>query len=422
MSTDTHEACSLPNTTVLIVDDEPASLNLLQRTLRGAYRVLRAMGGSEGLDVMERHAVSVVVADQRMPGMTGVEFLTETSQRFPNTQRILITGYTDREGLIDAINAGRVYGYVAKPWHPDVLLSMLRRAVDTHHLICLKDHLLKDLREKNRDLERLLEETRILQEEKVQSERWATLGKMAGMVAHDLRNPLAAIRCQAGLALEEVRLEDGSERSLLCLLRQVERMNQYIDELLLFSKPDSSRAEFRPYEVKALAAALGEAFAERFRQTKIRFEARLHYTGTCRMQPARIYRVLENLLKNALEATGQGGRILLETGEVSGGSVLIRVVDSGPGIPVEAREGLFEPFVSLNKPSGTGLGLAIVKKIVQEHGGQVWIEKGEYGGACFTIRLNQGVHQARAEGDGVEHERTKEAGRVAPGGRLGQAG
>jgi len=354
--------------------------------------------------------------------MTGVEFLTETSQRFPNTQRILITGYTDREGLIDAINAGRVYGYVAKPWHPDVLLSMLRRAVDTHHLICLKDHLLKDLREKNRDLERLLEETRILQEEKVQSERWATLGKMAGMVAHDLRNPLAAIRCQAGLALEEVRLEDGSERSLLCLLRQVERMNQYIDELLLFSKPDSSRAEFRPYEVKALAAALGEAFAERFRQTKIRFEARLHYTGTCRMQPARIYRVLENLLKNALEATGQGGRILLETGEVSGGSVLIRVVDSGPGIPVEAREGLFEPFVSLNKPSGTGLGLAIVKRIVQEHGGQVWIEKGEYGGACFTIRLNQGVHQARAEGDGVEHERTKEAGRVAPGGRLGQAG
>ena len=116
---------------VLIVDDEQESLNLLNRTLRGMYETSLARDGREGLRSLERNPVAAVISDQRMPGMTGVEFLAEASRRCPYTQRILLTGYTEVEGIIDAINAGHVFGYLSKPWHPDDLLATLRRAVET---------------------------------------------------------------------------------------------------------------------------------------------------------------------------------------------------------------------------------------------------------------------------------------------------
>lgn len=376
-------------TTVLIVDDEIGSLELLHRTLRGFYRVLRACNGSDGLHCLELNAVAVVIADQRMPGLTGVEFLSKSARMYPQTQRILLTGYTEVEGVIDAINEGRVFGYLAKPWHPNDLLTMLKKAEEMYHLLGLKERLLNELRQKNRELERLLAETKELQAAKVQAERWAAIGKLSGMVAHDLRNPLAAIQCHTGLLREGVFSEKLLERSTRSILNQVQKMSHYIEDLLLFAKPVNPHSYRRPYAIPALIASLQEAFSERCRRRNIALEIRGEFTGSCYVNPSQVYRVLSNILDNAVEAAGRDGRIRVTTEAMDAGEIRVRVEDSGPGISPEIRQNLFEPFVTHNKASGTGIGLAVVKKIIQEHGGRVWEEKGGLGGACFCLVLPQ---------------------------------
>jgi signal transduction histidine kinase len=375
---------------VLIVDDEQESLNLLNRTLRGLYGTFLARDGWEGLRSLERNPVAAVISDQRMPGMTGVEFLAEASRRCPYTQRILLTGYTEVEGIIDAINAGHVFGYLSKPWHPDDLLATLRRAVETYQLLKDKDRLLSDLQQKNEELRGVLEQTRRLEYEKLQAERWAALGKLAGMVAHDLRNPLTAIQCQAGLLRDEAVAGADQARSVHAILDQVQRMGHTIDELLLFATPEDERSSPRPYDLSALVASLQEAFSLRCKAKGVCLTTRLDYEGTLWIRPSQVYRVLENIVRNALDAVGERGEILISSEKTTGEEVVIRVADSGSGVPGSIRGSLFEPFVTLDKPGGTGLGLAIVKKIVCEHGGRVWEAPWGLKGACFHLALPLG--------------------------------
>ncbi len=121
---------------MLVVDDEPDNLDLLYRTFRREFRVLRAESGVAALDVLsDEGEVAVIISDQRMPEMKGTEFLSKTVPNFPDTVRIILTGFTDVEDLVEAINAGQVYQYITKPWDPDELKYVVNRASETYELI-----------------------------------------------------------------------------------------------------------------------------------------------------------------------------------------------------------------------------------------------------------------------------------------------
>ncbi|MEL6222056.1 MAG: response regulator [Cyanobacteria bacterium J06627_8] len=118
---------------ILVVDDEPDNLDLLYRTFRRDFRVLRANSGVEALNILrDEGEVAVIISDQRMPEMKGTEFLSKTVPQFPNTVRIILTGFTDVEDLVEAINAGQVYKYITKPWDPDELQHVVSHAADTY--------------------------------------------------------------------------------------------------------------------------------------------------------------------------------------------------------------------------------------------------------------------------------------------------
>jgi sigma-B regulation protein RsbU (phosphoserine phosphatase) len=121
--------------TILIVDDEPANLQKLRRTLINRYPVLAAGSGTEALDlVRSRNDIAVIIADQRMPDMSGVELLRYSLDLLPQAIRIILTGYTDVDTLIEAINYCRVFRYIVKPWDPPDLLLTVERALETRHL------------------------------------------------------------------------------------------------------------------------------------------------------------------------------------------------------------------------------------------------------------------------------------------------
>ena len=120
--------------TVLIVDDEPRVLDSLEAVLAAEFRVLRAGGGDAALEILAHDDVAVVVTDYRMPGMTGVELLRRSLDVAPDAMRIVLTAYTDVDSVMDAINTGHVYHFIAKPWDPNELTVIVRRATERHRL------------------------------------------------------------------------------------------------------------------------------------------------------------------------------------------------------------------------------------------------------------------------------------------------
>lgn len=120
---------SKPARTLLLVDDEASILSALKRQLRGrGYEILTAASGSEGIEILGRHSVDVIVSDQRMPGMTGVEFLRTVKQMFPETVRIVLSGFTELQSVTDAVNEGAIYKFLTKPWEDDRLLEHIEEA------------------------------------------------------------------------------------------------------------------------------------------------------------------------------------------------------------------------------------------------------------------------------------------------------
>lgn len=119
---------------ILIIDDEAANLRLLRRVLGDEYEIFAAQGGQEGLEILKDENVSLIITDQRMPGMSGVQVLEASQNIRPDAIKILLTGYTDIQALIDAINSGNVYKYIQKPWDAEDLRLTVKRALEVYDL------------------------------------------------------------------------------------------------------------------------------------------------------------------------------------------------------------------------------------------------------------------------------------------------
>ena len=132
---------------ILLVDDEPEILFSLRGLLRREFDLHTANSGAEALEVLHKHPVHVIMTDQRMPAMTGVELLRRARGECPEAIRMIFTGYADIKAVIDAVNQGQIYRYLTKPWDPDELLAVLRQACDYYDHIAERRRLLRDLRE-----------------------------------------------------------------------------------------------------------------------------------------------------------------------------------------------------------------------------------------------------------------------------------
>ncbi|MGB2924130.1 MAG: SpoIIE family protein phosphatase [Limnothrix sp.] len=134
---------------LMIVDDEMDNLDLLHRTFRRDFIVFRAVGAPEALEILEQEGeMAIIISDQRMPIMNGTEFLSRTVDRFPDTIRILLTGYTDVDDLVGAINSGKVFKYITKPWQPDDLILAIQQAAETYKVLKQRtNHLQRALRQ-----------------------------------------------------------------------------------------------------------------------------------------------------------------------------------------------------------------------------------------------------------------------------------
>jgi diguanylate cyclase (GGDEF)-like protein len=170
---------------VLVVDDEEENILAFQLNFRHDFTVDAATSGAEALERLADRTYAVVVTDQRMPGMSGVELLERTVDTYPHLIRIIVTGYTDNQSLIDAINMGRIYKYVTKPWSRDEMAVTIKRAIEAYSLALENDRLLLELQSKNEELEQTVaERTRKLREANARLHQLAITDGLTGLFNH----------------------------------------------------------------------------------------------------------------------------------------------------------------------------------------------------------------------------------------------
>lgn len=190
---------------VLAVDDEPNIVSALRRTLRSrGFTVHTALGGAQGLELLESQPVDAIISDMRMPEMTGAQFLQAARQKTPEAVRILLTGYADITSTIEAVNNGEIFRYLSKPWDDDVLLSVLHDGLERKRLARERDQLLALTREQNAQLAAHAEQL----EDKVR-ERTADLQKANERIGADFQG---TVKMLSTILEKRPGLTDGSSR------------------------------------------------------------------------------------------------------------------------------------------------------------------------------------------------------------------
>jgi len=235
------------------------------------------------------------------------------------------------------------------------------------------------------DDSRLMEENVRLERELAERERMASLGRMAATVAHEIKNPLSAIKSIAQVMREDEHLNKDYSRDLSLIVGETDRLSQSVTQLLSFARRESPAEQ--ALGTDELLRSVVDLFRANAREHGIGLEYQIRDDAQLSGKCVSVLRdALSNLLLNALQATSPGGKISLAAA-LDNADLLISVQDTGPGVPLELREQIWEPFFT-TRQRGTGLGLAIVRKRVQEVGGTASLGgAANGGGALFFLRV-----------------------------------
>ncbi len=371
---------------VVIIDDESNILASLRRLfLHEPFDVLTTSHPFEAMEILSKNPVKVVISDQRMPVVSGVQFLKEVKDSYPDIIRILLTGHADMDAAEAAVNVGQVYRFLTKPWEPEELRRAVHQAIDRYDLAFERRQLFEQLDAKNKELIDANNKLQRLYEK--QKEFTST-------VSHELRTPLASIKMALDIIISGTPgpMTPDQLNFLSKAKSNVDRLNRLINDILDLSKLEAGKLEMRLVSGDLNSALLESIDSQRLvaENKKLLLTSNLESgIPAVVFDKDRLAQVMANLLSNALKFTEKGNIVVKSVVCYERNCVEISVEDTGPGIKAEDLSRLFEKFQQLessayNKSGGTGLGLAISKMIVEKHGGKIWAES-EYGKGTKVI-------------------------------------
>lgn len=351
---------------ILYVDDEPSNLIVFEAAFEETFNVYTAANADEALDFLKSHPVPVVVADQRMPDMTGVEMFGLIRTVYPHTQRVILSGFADSDAIIEAINEGQVFQFVRKPWQRVELLSVLHRALDAHDLAL---------------------QNSVLTERLLVSERSAMLGQATGRIAHEMANQLNILPL-IELIEDEYRQDDQLQQFAEVARKTYERLVELIDEVKAFMRFETGGVELKPLSldesIHELASFVRFSRTVPQEQLSIDVRARPVILGN----KLKLHQVLVNLIKNASDAIADRHdghiQVVLEADDCD---ARITVSDNGSGISPQNLDRIWEPFFSTKGDAGNGMGLDVARRLIAAHDGQIHCNSDLGKGTRFIIRI-----------------------------------
>jgi len=339
---------------ILVVDDEERSVKYFKKYFCEDYKILTASSAKDALEILSRKSseVGVLVSDQKMPKLSGVELLSEVKVKYPNIVRILTTAYADLDDNIAAINQSNVFGYLKKPWELDTVKSVLDKAFDKFN-----DNL--------------------------------SVKTLGGSIAHEIRNPLNTISLSLSHIKsfvensDETRKDSALDKQIIEMVEfasnSIKRANDLIDKTLAgLNNKEIDKNSFQHLDVFSIIQKVISEYGY-----KNKHEAQIIRnilpkkikSFTFKGDETLFMYIFFNLIKNSLYYQNYCANFKIDVKiQSKKNSNIVRFRDNGPGIESEKLELIFENFITSNKKGGTGLGLPFCRKVMKSFGGSIRCE------------------------------------------------
>lgn len=354
---------------ILFIDDEVNNLHAFKAAFRYDYQVSVAASADEAEKWLDENEADIIMCDQRMPGKTGVEFFSTIVKKFPRPIRILVTGYTDIESVIKAINLGHVFRYINKPWNEAEIKSSVEEAYRYY--------------KQSIELESKVTEL---------TSAYKELDNFAYSVSHDLKGPLMSIMGAMNIVNNTT---DKNDETVLLMLDLIEKasaqLNEFIENMHVYYKNKRGQLLIDNIDLEEIKREIEVLHGLKCLQEHIRLNISIQGNrGYFRTDATKVKVIVNNLVSNALKyqrPEEPDKQVNIEF-TLNGEELTIVVSDNGMGIEDQFMRNIFDLFFrATTEASGSGFGLYNVKEIVTLLGGTINVESKLNFGSTFTVKL-----------------------------------
>ena len=403
---------------ILIVDDSPTMRRAIAKSLSQRYECFESANVPSALEELKKGEFAVVISDVIIPGLSGIELLRKVVQNYPDIAVIMVSGVDRPQRAIDALRLG-AFDYVIKPFDPYDLELTVERALERRQLLLSALRYKADLEVRNKELAARQQQLESLQMKIVQSEKMASLGRLAAGVAHELNNPVAFIYSnldflQKDLAAlcaivecyetsrlpldiveraRKVRADHRFSASASAIEEMIhdcmdgaQRIRDIVQNLRTFSRLDE--AEVKDTEIHDGIDSTLRILSKYFGESNVILNKDYGNIPRVEGYAGQLNQVWMNILANAAQSLPwTGGEVSIATRHCND-NVEVEISDSGKGIPQDELDRIFDPFFTTKElGEGMGLGLSISFGIIQKHKGDIRVRSEVGKGTTFTISL-----------------------------------
>jgi len=384
--------------TILYIDDEYNNLVVFKSSFFKEYNILTAQSGAEGLKILEEKEVHLIITDQRMPEMTGIEFLERVVKRYPDPVRIILTAYADVDIILDAINKCGIYHYILKPWDKRDLKLRLDNALHKFDLEIENKRLIQDLKIANEQLEdKVRERTKELKQANEDLKKLnAIKDKLFSIISHDLKVPLVSLNVLLevmGRLQDDLSIEKFKGYSLK-VQSYIKNVMDLMENLLSWSLAQMNQLhiELADVDLSTVIKRNYELFRFIADQKAIELDLKpLPENTLVKADSNMLDTIVRNLLSNAIKYTDRDGNVNIRN-ELNENSVKLIIEDTGIGIEQDKIPDIFSPdnfFTSMGtlNEKGVGLGLKLCKDFTDKQGGTLEVESEPGKGSRFSLTM-----------------------------------
>ncbi len=371
---------------ILYVDDEKNNLLIFKDTFRRNYNVFTATSAKEGSEILKKEKIDIILSDQRMPEVTGIDFFKQTLKEYPNINRILITGYTDFKAIKTAINDAKIYQYVQKPWREDDLNSTIQEALKIYELENENKRLLLDLKD-------AYEKIKIEKENAEESNRLKSV--FLSNLSHEIRTPMNGIIGFSGFLKNKDLTFEKRLEFVDVIIRSSEQLLKIIEDIVEISKHQTKQIKVKKSEFNIVTffediyAICSTQLGDKKLSLNLKNNI-LNNQNVIRTDETKLHKITSNLVENALRYTDEGYVDIIYT--IKNSKLIVEIKDTGIGIDTKMHDEIFERFRQEDERvskeyGGLGLGLSIVKENLEILGGSIKLQSEKGKGASFIFEI-----------------------------------
>jgi signal transduction histidine kinase len=351
---------------LLYIDDERHNLYAFKAAFRLDFDIELAESAEEARALLLEKEIPIIIADQRMPRETGIEFFESIKERYPQSMRILLTGYTDIQAVISAVNLGNIYRYLQKPWNEEEIRAAVQSAFEIYDSRV-------QLIEKQQELEKA----------------YVELDKFVYSASHDLRSPLMSILGIIKLA----RLENNPEANdqyFGMIEESVHRLDEFIKNIISYYKNNRIENEVSAIDMQQMVSKVIEANRYQELARNIQFEIDIQQPVGFRSDLLKLNIIFNNLISNAIkyQSPDRDEKKIWVNVVVNRDGARIEIGDNGIGVAITEQENIFKMFFRATSHNfGSGIGLYIVKDAVTRLNGKIYVDSEVGRGTIFRMDL-----------------------------------